>query len=36
MKTSLLEPIPVEAGLGDPPKQFTTNYVESGSFIIKY
>ena len=28
--------IRVEAGLGDPPKEFTTNDLESGNFIIKY
>ena len=26
----------VEAGLGDPPKDFATNDVEPGNFIIKY
>ena len=36
IKTSLLKPIRVEAGLGDPPKDFTANDVESGNFIIKY
>ena len=33
-KTCLLKPIRVEAGLGDPPKEFTTNDAESGNFII--
>ena len=33
IKTSLLKPIRVEAGLGDPPKEFTTNDVESRNFI---
>ena len=28
--------IRVEAGLGDSPKEFTTNDLESGNFIIKY
>ena len=36
IKKSLLKPIRVEAGLGDPPKEFTTNDVESRNFIIKY
>ena len=36
IKTSLLKPIRVEAGLGDPPNEFTTNDVESGIFVIKY
>ena len=28
--------IRVEAGLGDSPKEFTTNDLESGNFVIKY
>ena len=36
IKTSLLKPARIEAGLGDPPNEFTTNHVESGNFIIKH
>ena len=36
MKTSPLKTIQVETGLGNPPKEFTTNDIESGNFIIKY
>ena len=36
IKTSFLKPIRIEAGLGDPPNEFTTNDVESGNFIIKH
>ena len=34
-KTSI-KPVRIEAGLGDPPNEFTTNNVESGNFIIKH
>ena len=36
IKTSLLKPVRIEAGLGVPPSEFTTNDVESGNFIIKH
>ena len=36
IKTSLLKPVRIEAGLGDPPSEFTTNDAESGNFIIKH
>ena len=36
IKTSLLKPVRIEAGLGDPLNEFTTNDVESGKFIIKH
>ena len=36
IKTSLLKPVRIEAGLGGPPNEFTTNDVQSGNFIIKH
>ena len=33
IKTSLLKPVRIEAGLGNPPSEFTTNDAESGNFI---
>ena len=36
IKTSLLKPVRIEAGLGDPLSEFTTNDAESGNFIIKH
>ena len=35
MKESVLHTIRVEAGLGDPPTEHTTNDVEAGNFVIK-
>ena len=32
----MLKPVRIEAGLGDPPNEFTTNDVEAGNFIIKH
>ena len=32
----MLRPVRRDAGLGDPPAQFTTNDTESGNFMIKY
>ena len=32
----MLKPVHIEAGLGDPPNEFTTNVIESGNFIIKH
>ena len=29
-------PVRIEAGLGEPPSEFTINDVESGNFIIKH
>ena len=36
MKESTLYSIRVEAGLGDPPTEYTTNDVEAGNFVIKH
>ena len=36
MKESVLYSIRVEAGLGDPPTEYTTNDVEAGNFVIKH
>ena len=36
IKTPLLKPVRIEAGLGDPPNEFTTNDVQSDNFIIKH
>ena len=35
MKESMLYSIRVEAGLGDPPTDYTTKDVEAGNFMIK-
>ena len=36
MKESVLYSIRGEAGLGDPPTEYTTNDVEAGNFVIKH
>ena len=36
MKESMLYSIRVEAGLGDPPTEYTTTDVEAGNFMIKH
>ena len=36
MKESMLYSIRVEAGLGDPPNEYTTNDVEAENFMIKH
>ena len=35
IKTSLLKPVRIEAGLGGPPNEFTTNDVQSGNDFDK-
>ena len=32
----MLKPVRIEAGLGDPPNEFTTNNVQAGNFVIKH
>lgn len=32
----MLKPVRVEAGLGNPPKEYTNNDTESGNFMIKH
>ena len=36
IKTLLLKPVSIDAGLMDPCNQFTSNDIESGNFIIKH
>ena len=36
MKDSMLKPVRVEAGLGDPPMEYKNNDPESANFIIKH
>ena len=36
MKGSMLKPLRIEAGLGDPPKEYLNNDPESANFIIKH
>ena len=36
MKESMLKPVRKEAGLGDPPSQYTNNDPESANFLIKH
>ena len=32
----MLAPIRIDAGLGDPPTEYTTNDIEAGNFMVKY
>ena len=36
MKESMLKPIRVAAGLGDPPREYTNNDPEAANFIVKH
>ena len=36
IKESMITPVRRDAGLGDPPKEYTNNDVEAGNFMIKY
>lgn len=36
MKTSMLKPVRIEAGLGNPPQEYTNNDPESANFLIKH
>ena len=36
MKSSMICPVRTEAGLGNPPTEFSTNDVETASFMVKY
>ena len=36
MKEAMLAPIRIDAGLGDPPTEYTSNDVEAGNFMVKY
>ena len=36
IKESVITPVRRDAGLGDPPKEYTNNDVEAGNFMIKY
>lgn len=36
MKDSMLKPVRVDAGLGDPPLEYKNNDPESANFIIKH
>ena len=36
MKDSMLKPVRIEAGLGDPPPEYTNNDPESANFLIKH
>ena len=36
VRESMLKSVRIEAGLGDPPSEYTNNAVESGNFILKY
>ena len=36
MKDSMLKPVRVDAGLGDPPVEYKNNDPESANFIIKH
>ena len=36
MKSSMIRPVRTEAGLGNPPSEFSTNDVEAANFIVKY
>ena len=36
MKDSMLKPVRIEAGLGDPPPEYTNNNPESANFLIKH
>ncbi len=36
MIRSMLKPVRIDAGLGDPPKEYTNNDPEAANFMIKY
>ena len=36
MKESMLKPVRIEAGLGDPPKEYTNNDPEAANFMVKH
>ena len=36
MKSSMIRPVRTEAGLGNPPTEFSTNYVQAANFMFKY
>jgi hypothetical protein len=36
MKTSMIRPVRTEAGLGNPPVEYTNNDPESANFLIKH
>lgn len=36
MKESMLKPIRIDAGLGNPPKEYTNNDPESANFMVKH
>lgn len=36
MKDSMLKPVRIEVGLGDPPPEYTNNDPESANFLIKH
>ena len=36
IKESMITPVRRDAGLGDPPKEYTSTDVEAGNFMIKY
>ena len=36
VKEAMLAPIRIDAGLGDPSTEYTSNDVEAGDFMVKY
>ena len=36
MKSSMIRPVRTDAGLGNPPTEFSTNDVEAANFMVKY
>ena len=36
MKSSMIRPVQAEAGLGNPPTEFSTNDVDATNFMVKY
>ena len=36
VKEAMLAPIRIDAGLGDPPTEYTTNDIEAGNLMVKY
>ena len=36
MKSFMIRPLRTEAGLGNPPTEFSTNDIEAANFMVKY
>ena len=36
MKSSMIRPVQTEAGLGNPPTEFSTNGIEAAKYMVKY